>query len=95
MGTSLKDLIYSEEFGGGIKDDKQLKFVIPGGSSVPLIPASMIDVPYDYEALSKIGTLLGSGAVIVYDESVSIPALMTRLMHFYAHESCGKCTPLP
>lgn len=93
LGTSLKDLIYSDEFAGGILGDKKLKFVIPGGSSVPLLPAELIDVPYDYEALGKAGTLLGSGAIIAYDESVSVPALMTRLMHFYAHESCGKCTP--
>lgn len=93
LGTSLKELIYGEDYGGGILGDKQLKFVIPGGSSVPLLPASMIDMPYDYESLGKAGSALGSGAIIVYDETVSVPAVMTRLMHFYAHESCGKCTP--
>ncbi len=91
LGTPLREIIY--DICGGIKDDKKLKFVIPGGSSVPLITPDLIDVPYDYEGLSKIGTLLGSGAIMVYDETVSVPALMTRLMHFYAHESCGKCTP--
>ncbi len=91
LGTPLREIIY--DMCGGIKDDKKLKFVIPGGSSVPLITPDLIDVPYDYEGLSKIGTLLGSGAIIVYDETVSVPAIMTRLMHFYAHESCGKCTP--
>jgi len=91
LGTPLREIIY--DMCGGIKDDKRLKFVIPGGSSVPLITPDLIDVPYDYEGLAKIGTLLGSGAIMVYDETVSVPAMMTRLMHFYAHESCGKCTP--
>ncbi len=91
LGTPLREIIY--DMCGGIKDDKKLKFVIPGGSSVPLITPDLIDVPYDYEGLAKIGTLLGSGAIMVYDETVSVPAMMTRLMHFYAHESCGKCTP--
>jgi len=91
LGTPLREIIY--DMCGGIKDDKKLKFVIPGGSSVPLLPASMIDLPYDYESLAKAGTALGSGGVMVYDETVNVPAMMTRLMHFYAHESCGKCTP--
>ena len=93
LGTPLRELIYGEEFGGGIKNDKQLKFIIPGGSSVPLITPDFLDTPYDYEALGKAGTLLGSGGLMVFDETVSVPAMMTRLMHFYAHESCGKCTP--
>ncbi len=91
LGTPIREIIY--DICGGIKDDKQLKFVIPGGSSVPLITPDLIDTPYDYEALGKIGTLLGSGGLMVFDETVSVPAMMTRLMHFYAHESCGKCTP--
>ena len=77
----------------GIRDGKKLKFVIPGGSSMPVVPAELMDTPYDYSSLSKIGSMLGSGAIIVYDETVSVPKLMTRLAHFYAHESCGKCTP--
>ncbi|BDI31360.1 NADH-quinone oxidoreductase subunit F [Capsulimonas corticalis] len=91
LGTPVREIIY--EIGGGIKNDKKLKFFIPGGSSTPLLPPEFLDTPYDYEALGKTGSLLGSGALIVYDETVSVPALMTRLMHFYAHESCGKCTP--
>ena len=91
LGTPLREIIY--DICGGIKDDKKLKFVIPGGSSVPLITPDMIDLPYDYESLAKAGTALGSGGVMVYDETVNVPAMMTRLMHFYAHESCGKCTP--
>ena len=75
------------------KDDKQFKFMIPGGSSVPLLIEQALDTPYDYEALTKAGSLLGSGGLMVFDETVNVPALMARLSHFYAHESCGKCTP--
>lgn len=91
LGTTIREIIY--DLAGGIRDDKKLKFVIPGGSSSPLIPADLIDTPYDYESLGKAGTMLGSGAMIVYDETTSVPAVMARLMEFYAHESCGKCTP--
>ncbi|MEO7900766.1 MAG: NADH-quinone oxidoreductase subunit NuoF, partial [Capsulimonas sp.] len=91
LGTPVREIIY--EICGGIKNDKKLKFFIPGGSSTPLLTPDFLDTPYDYEALGKTGSLLGSGALIVYDETVSVPKLMTRLMHFYAHESCGKCTP--
>ena len=91
LGTPMSEIIYG--LGGGIKDDKQLKFIIPGGSSTPLLPAEFVDTPYDYTSLGKVGSMVGSGALIVYDETVSVPALMTRLCHFYAHESCGKCTP--
>ena len=91
LGTPIRELIY--DLAGGMKDDRPLKFIIPGGSSTPLLPASFIDTPYDYASLGKVGSMLGSGALIVFDETVSVPALMTRLAHFYAHESCGKCTP--
>ena len=91
LGTTMREMIY--EIAGGIRGDKKFKFVIPGGSSVPLTTEEFLDTPYDYTALAKIGTMVGSGAMMVFDETVSVPALMTRLMHFYAHESCGKCTP--
>ena len=67
--------------------------MIPGGSSVQLLVEDALDTPYDYESLSKAGSFLGSGALMVYNQNTSVPAIMTRLMHFYAHESCGKCTP--
>ena len=91
LGTPMREII--EDMAGGVRDGHEIKFIIPGGSSVPLIPPSFIDTPYDYESLGKIGTLLGSGALMVFDETTSVPHLMQRLMHFYAHESCGKCTP--
>jgi NADH-quinone oxidoreductase subunit F len=91
LGTPIREIIY--DIAGGIRDDKKLKFFIPGGSSSPLMTPEFLDTPYDYESLGKAGTMLGSGAIIVYDETTSVPAVMTRLMEFYAHESCGKCTP--
>jgi NADH-quinone oxidoreductase subunit F len=91
LGTTCREIIYG--LGGGILNDRKLKFFIPGGSSTPLLVEEHLDVPYDYEALGKAGSLLGSGALIVYDDTTSVPAVMTRLMEFYAHESCGKCTP--
>jgi NADH-quinone oxidoreductase subunit F len=91
LGTSCREIIY--ELGGGIPNGKKLKFFIPGGSSTPLLVEEHLDVGYDYESLGKAGSLLGSGGLIVYDETASVPAVMTRLMEFYAHESCGKCTP--
>ena len=67
------------------RDDKKFKFMIPGGSSVKLLIEKHLDTPYDYEALAKAGSLLGSGGLMVFDETVSVPALMGRLSHFYAH----------
>lgn len=92
LGTPIRDIIY--ELGGGmLRDDKPFKFMIPGGSSAPLLNADFLDTPYAYETLARAGSMVGSGALVVYDETASVPAVMTRLMHFYAHESCGKCTP--
>jgi len=91
LGTTIRDII--DKLGGGMLNGGKLKFFIPGGSSTPLLPPEFIDTPYDYEALGKTGSLLGSGALIIYDESANVVEVMTRLMEFYAHESCGKCTP--
>ena len=92
MGTTCREII--DVLGGGMqRADKKFKFMIPGGSSVKLLIDKHLDTPYDYEALTKAGSLLGSGGLMVFDETVNVPALMGRLSHFYAHESCGKCTP--
>ncbi len=91
LGFSLKDFIY--DIAGGIKEGKKLKAVIPGGSSTPMLPADAIDIPLDYEALAAAGTMLGSGAIIVINEHTCIVKIVKRLIHFYRHESCGKCTP--
>ena len=91
LGTPMREIIY--DLAGGVRGGKEIKFIIPGGSSSPLLPASFIDTPYDYFSLAKAGSMLGSGALMVYDQDTSVPAIMTRLAQFYAHESCGKCTP--
>ena len=91
MGTPTSELIYN--LAGGIKNDNKLKAFIPGGSSVPMLPAGKVDTPYDYESLAAAGTMLGSGALIVIDDSVNIVETTLRLISFYMHESCGKCTP--
>lgn len=91
MGTSLRDIIYTHA--GGIKDGKRLKAVIPGGISTPVLPADKIDCPMDFISIQKFGSMLGSGAVIVMDESTCMVKVSLRAMKFFEHESCGKCTP--
>ena len=91
MGTPLRTLI--EEYAGGIRDGHTLKAVIPGGSSTPIMTADQVDTPLDFESLAAAGSSLGSAAVIVMDETTCIVRSVLRLAHFYAHESCGKCTP--
>ncbi len=93
MGFSLKKLIYDTAYGGGILDDKRLKGVIPGGASTPFLTPDMIDVNLDYESLAAAGSMLGSGAVIVFHEETCIVWVILKLIHFFRHESCGKCTP--
>ena len=91
-GTSMKEVIY--DLCGGIKDGKKLKAIIPGGSSVQILRADEIeDITLDYESLKAHGSALGTGAMIVMDETVSIPEVMKNLFEFYHHESCGQCTP--
>lgn len=79
---------------GGLRAGRQLKAVIPGGSSAPVLPASIMrDLTMDYDAISKAGSMLGSGAVIVIDDSASMVNILARIAHFYFEESCGQCTP--
>jgi len=91
LGTPIREIIY--DLAGGIRDDNKLKAFIPGGSSVPMLPADKVDTPYDYESLQAAGTMLGSGALIVMDHTVNVVETTLRLASFYMHESCGKCTP--
>lgn len=91
LSVPLEDLIY--DYCGGIEEDRDVKAVIPGGSSTPPVRGDQIDVSMDYEAIQEVDSMLGSGGVIVFDESVCIPQMARRLAHFYAHESCGWCTP--
>lgn len=91
MGFNLKELIY--DTCGGIPDGKGLKAVIPGGSSACPLTADEIDVALDFDTLMEKGTMLGSGAVIVVDDTTCIVKLVKRITRFYAHESCGQCSP--
>ncbi|MCK4428411.1 MAG: NADH-quinone oxidoreductase subunit NuoF, partial [candidate division Zixibacteria bacterium] len=91
MGTPIRELIY--DHGGGIKDDRNLKAVIPGGVSTPVLTSQSLDVKMDFESLFEAGSLLGSGAVIVMDETTCMVKVAYRLSRFYEHESCGKCVP--
>jgi NADH-quinone oxidoreductase subunit F len=91
LGTGLRELVF--DLGGGIPDGHQLKAVIPGGSSVPVLSAAEVDTALDFDAMAKAGTMLGSGAVIVIDERCCMVQLGLRVAQFYQHESCGKCTP--
>jgi NADH-quinone oxidoreductase subunit F len=93
MGFNLKKMIYDPEYGGGILGDTKLKGVIPGGASTPFLTPDMIDVALDYEALQEVGSMLGSGAIIVFNENTCIVWVIKKLIHFFRHESCGKCTP--
>ena len=91
LGLPLRKLI--DDHCGGMLDGYELKAVIPGGSSVPLLPASMVDTGLDYESMNAAGTFLGSGGVIVIDQGTCIVDALWNVTKFYRHESCGKCTP--
>jgi NADH-quinone oxidoreductase subunit F len=91
MGTPFKDLL---ELAGGVRNGNALKAVIPGGTSVPVMPAEAImAVDMDYESLSKVGSMLGAGSVIVMDETTCMVRALERISAFYYEESCGQCTP--
>jgi len=91
MGTPFSKLL---QLAGGVRSGRQLKAVIPGGSSSPILPASiMMDCTMDYDSIAKAGSMLGSGAVIVLDDSRCMVKSLQRLSYFYMHESCGQCTP--
>src|ERR1017187_726190 len=111
--ATLGELIFHENFGGGLRDGRKLKAVIPGGSSAKVFKAGekfklkkkaadgqlavvevdMLDLPYDFDSLQNAGSMSGSGAIIVMDDSTDIVAALANLADFYAHESCGQCTP--
>ncbi|WP_028454166.1 NADH-quinone oxidoreductase subunit NuoF [Chitinilyticum litopenaei] len=91
LGTPFSELL---EMCGGMRGGKKLKAVIPGGSSAPVLPADiMMQCTMDYDSIAKAGSMLGSGAVIVMDETVCMVSALERLSYFYHEESCGQCTP--
>jgi NADH-quinone oxidoreductase subunit F len=93
LGTPTRDIIYG--LAGGPEDGRTIKAWFPGGSSAPVLPGSdeYMDLPYDFDSLAKAGSMLGSGAIIVIDDSISIVDVAYKTAYFYRHESCGKCTP--
>ena len=91
LGTPFPKLL---ELAGGVRGGRQLKAVIPGGSSSPVLPAAIMnECTMDYDSIAKAGSMLGSGAVIVMDETRDMVECLVRLSYFYMHESCGQCTP--
>ena len=111
--VTIGELIFHQDFGGGLRDGRKLKAVIPGGSSAKVfkagekfklkkkgadgnmteVEADMLDLPYDFDSLAAAGSMSGSSAIIVMDDSVDIVEALANISEFYAHESCGQCTP--
>ncbi len=90
MGTTLRELI---EMAGGIRDGHELKFWTPGGSSTPMFSAEHVDVPLDFDSVAAAGSMNGTSAIMIFDDSDSVVEATMKWIEFYAHESCGKCTP--
>jgi NADH-quinone oxidoreductase subunit F len=93
MNTTVRQLIYDARYGGGIRGKHELKCVIPGGSSVPVLLPDQLDVPASFDGVAKAGSMLGSAGMIVMDETTCMVWAAQNLLYFYRHESCGKCTP--
>jgi NADH-quinone oxidoreductase subunit F len=91
LGTPAREIIY--DLGGGPPEGREVKCWFPGGSSAPVLTAEHLDVGYDFDSLAKAGSMLGSGAIIVVDDSTPILDVALKVAKFYQHESCGKCTP--
>ncbi len=90
LGITLRELL---DLAGGVRKGHQLKFWTPGGSSTPILTAEHLDVPLDYESVGAAKSMLGTRALQIFDETVSVVRAVTRWLEFYKHESCGKCTP--
>ncbi|MBI3932620.1 MAG: NADH-quinone oxidoreductase subunit NuoF [Acidobacteria bacterium] len=90
---TLRELIYDEKYAGGLLPGRKLRAVVPGGSSTPVLTAGEIDVAMDFDSLAKAGSMLGSAATIVMDDTTCMVWMAERLTYFYKHESCGKCSP--
>ena len=91
--TTFRDLLYADEFSQGIRDGNELKAFVPGGGSAPWFLPDQLDISFEGREAGAAGSMLGSGAVMVMDETTDIPAAALTLVKFYAHESCGQCTP--
>ena len=91
LGMKSRDIVYG--LAGGPEPGRRVKFWFPGGSSSPVLKPEDLDLPYDFDSMAKAGSMLGSGAIIVVDDSVPVMDVALKLAKFYRHESCGKCTP--
>ena len=93
LGVPSREIIY--DLAGGPDEGRSIKFWFPGGSSAPVLPGTdeFLDLPYDFDSMAKAGSMLGSGAIIVVDDSVPVVDVALKTAKFYRHESCGKCTP--
>ena len=90
MGTTLRQLLVSA---GGMLDGIPLKFFTPGGSSTPIFTTAQLDVPLSFDDVAAAGSMLGTTALMCFNETVSVPWAVWKWLEFYKHESCGKCTP--
>jgi len=91
MGTPLREIIYN--YGGGVKDGKRFKAALVGGAAGVFLPDRLLDVRMDFESLKEDAAVLGSGAILVMNEDASIPEMLHSVLEFFAHESCGQCSP--
>ena len=91
LGIPVREIIYG--MAGGPPEGREVKAFWPGGSSAPLLTGDDLDLPYSFEAMAEAGSMLGSGSIIVVDDSRSLVPLALATAEFYRHESCGKCTP--
>ena len=91
--TTYRELFESDEYGGGIRDGRQLKMFIPGGASAPWFFEEQVDLPLEGRPVGAAGSMLGSGAIVVMDETTDAVRACLRIVRFFARESCGKCTP--
>ncbi len=90
LGITMRELL---DYAGGVREGHEVKFWLPGGSSVPMLTADHLDIPMTYEDMAAAGTMLGTGTPMIFDDTVSVVKAVTRWLEFYKHESCGKCTP--
>ena len=90
LGITMRELL---EYAGGVRNGGEVKFWLPGGSSVPMLTPDHLDIPMTYEEMAAAGTMLGTGTPMIFDTTVSVVKAVTRWLEFYKHESCGKCTP--
>jgi NADH-quinone oxidoreductase subunit F len=91
--TTFRDLLYGDDYCQGIRNGNELKAFVPGGGSAPWFTPEQLDVPFEAKLAGAAGSMLGSGAVMVMDHTTDIPMAALTLARFYAHESCGQCTP--